>query len=290
MTVQRKKVERGEGESNQMSIKILESSDRFIRFSINGITPSVANSIRRTLVSDIPKLAIDKVIIHHGQIRDKEGNVYDSSLPLFDEMVAHRLALIPIKTDLNINFRDQCSCNGVGCPLCTVSFSINKLGPALVTSGDIQPVSNPDILPTDLEIPIVKLGKKQAMLVTAEAIMGRAKDHAKWQATSGVAYKYHREFSVEKENFERWVEIKEKCPKSVLKEDKNSIVFTDDFPCKLSHYLFDEPSVKIKEDDTEFIFKFETDGSLKAMDVLEYTLRRLPQRLDVLHESIVTTD
>ena len=73
-----------------MSLKIIESSDRFMRFSVSEINPSIANALRRTIMDDIPKLAIDKVIFHHGQIRDNEGNVYDSSLPLFDEIVAHR--------------------------------------------------------------------------------------------------------------------------------------------------------------------------------------------------------
>ncbi len=273
-----------------MDLKVLEYSPRFIRFSVEGITPAIANSIRRTLVSDIPKLAIDKVVIHHGQIRDREGNVYDSSLALFDEMVALRLSLVPIVTDLKMNFRDQCTCEGKGCPLCTVSYSVNKLGPAVVTSGDIQAVSNPELKPSDPDIPIVKLGPKQAMLVSADAVLGRGKQHAKWQATSGVSYKYHREFEVDKHSFPEWSAIKEKCHRSVLKENSKTITFTDDFPCRLFNKLFESDGVKITEDDTNFVFKFETDGSLDPLVILDYTFKRLSQRLNLLHESLVGND
>ena len=51
-----------------------------------------------------------------------------------------------------------------------------------------------------------------------------------------------------------------------------------------------ESSVKIVEDDTRFIFKFETDGSLKAIDVLNYALKRIPQRLNVLLDSMAAAD
>lgn len=290
MTEQRKRVERGEGESNHMSLKILELQDYFVRFSIDGIDAGIANSIRRTLINDIPKLAIDKVTFHHGQIRDGEGNVYDSSLPLFDEIVAHRLGLVPLVTDPKMNFRDECSCGGKGCPLCTMSYSINKIGPALVTSGDLQPIGNPELVPADLNIPIVKLGPKQAILVTAEAVMGRGKDHTKWQATSGVSYKYHREFVVNKSEVEGWEFYKEKCPGSIISEDQKQIRFSDDTLCPWLSQLIDKTNVKMVEDDTKFIFQFETDGSYKAIDVLQYAMKRLPQRLNILLDSLVAPD
>ncbi len=287
---QRRKVERGEGEFNYMSLKILKAEDRFIRFTIDGITTPVANALRRTLLDDIPKLAIDRVIFHHGQIRDREGNVYDSSLPLFDEIVAHRLSLVPLVTDPKMNFREECVCEGKGCPLCTMSYSINKIGPSVVTSADLQPMGNPELVPSDPDIPIVKLGPKQAILVTGEAVMGRGKTHTKWQVTSGVFYKYHREFVVTKAEFEKWASIKEKCPQSVLSEDSRTIRFTDDNSCKAVRQLLDYPSVKMVEDDTQFVFQFETDGSYKAIEVLEYALKRLPQRLNTLLESLTAPD
>jgi DNA-directed RNA polymerase subunit D len=273
-----------------MPLKIIELTDNFARFSITDITPSIANSLRRTLINDIPKLAIEKVTFHHGQIRDVEGNVYDSSLPLFDEIVAHRLSMVPLVTDLTMNFRDECTCKGKGCSLCTMTYSINRNGPATVMSGDIQPIGNPDLKPADPDIPIVKLGKNQAVIVSAEAILGRGKEHAKWQATSGVSYKYHREFTVRKSGFDRWEEFKIACPASVLKESGEEIVFTDDSPCRKLSELFETEGVKVVEDDTRFIFKFETDGSLKAIDVLNYALKRIPQRLNVLLNSMAVPD
>ena len=283
----RRKVAREAGEYNYMSVTIDAVSDDFIRFTIDNLTPSTANALRRTLMDDVPKLAIDKVVFHHGQIRDNEGNVYDSSLPLFDEIVAHRLSLVPIKTDLSMNFRENCSCKGEGCPLCTMTFSINKIGSGVVKSGDLQPIGNPELIPADKDIPIVKLGPRQAILVTAEAILGTGKKHTKWQATSGVSYKYHREFVVDKKLVSGWEKFKERCPESVLSENSQTIVFSDDNRCTHLSQLLDTEHVKVVEDDSRYVFQFETDGSLKAIDVLQYALKRLSQRLNVLLESVV---
>ncbi len=267
-------------------LEILEMKDNFIRFSVDGITPGIANSIRRTLINDIPKLAIENVIFHHGEIRDMDGNVYDSSLPLFDEIVASRLGLIPLKSDIKLNFREECSCGGKGCDLCTVTYSINKLGPGYVYSSDIVPVNNPDLTVTDPMIPIVELKKDQAILATCEAILGRGKEHAKWQATSGVSYKFSRKFIVNKSLFEDWEFYKQNCPKSVLSEDANSIVFTDDVPCSFLSQLFERDGSEYIEDRNKFIFKFETDGSMTAIDVLNYALKRLQERYTILSESL----
>ncbi len=268
-----------------MEFHILEEQDRYIKFEIKGITPSVANALRRTLINDIPKLAIHKVIFHHGQIRDMEGNVYDSSTPLFDEIIAHRLGLIPLPTDLNMKFRDECDHPpDEGCPLCTVTYTLNKHGPATVYSGDLIPVGDEKFKPVDPLIPIVKLKEHQAILLEAEAIMGTAKEHAKWQVTSGVSYKYHREIKVNKKESELWEKVKKSCPKNVIKEDDKFIIFTDDMPCKEIAEILSFENPEITEDDSWFIFEFETDGSLKTIDTLEYAIKRLKTRFNTLRE------
>ncbi|MCL4329070.1 MAG: DNA-directed RNA polymerase subunit D [Candidatus Thermoplasmatota archaeon] len=273
-----------------MAMKILESSPRFARFEITDITTSEANALRRTLIGDIPKLAIDKVSIHHGQIRDKDGNVFGSSLALFDEMIAQRLAMVPLVTDLKMNFRDECTCEGKGCTLCTVTYSINKLGPGTVMSSDLQPLNNPSAVPSDLDIPIVKLRKDQALLVTADAMMGRGSLHSKWQVSSGVSYKVHREFTFQKSASHRWTSLKEKYPNAVLTENKERITFTDDNGDGEITSMSGEKGVEVTEDQNRYVFKFETDGSLPAIEVLDYSLKRIPQRLNTLLDSLVTPD
>ena len=286
--------------TGEPTIRIIENNDRFIRFEIDNINYAEANMIRRTLINDIPKLAIDKIVFRHGQIRDSSGNVFDSSLPLFDEMVAHRIGLVPIKTDLKMNFRETCRCEGKGCSLCTVTYNINKTGPSEVFSRDLLPFTgNTDLTPTDPDIPIVKLGPNQALLVTAEAYMGTGKEHIKWQVTSGVGYKIHREYYVKKADNPGFELIKEKFPDLVISETKDTIVLSDDVPSRgLMIYInrarrngvINERPLEFKEDEKRFIFHFETDGSINAVDVLDVAFKRIPERLNHLLESITFLD
>ena len=55
------------------------------------------NSLRRVMLSELPKLAVADVVI------------YDNTSALFDEIISHRLGLVPIPTDLSLlSFRDEC--------------------------------------------------------------------------------------------------------------------------------------------------------------------------------------
>ncbi len=91
---------------------------------IEGITAAQANAIRRTLVADVPKLAIEDVEFHLGPIRDEtSGKDYDSSTSMFDEGVALRLGLLPIPTDLSqFRRKSECTCEGAGCVHCQVMY------------------------------------------------------------------------------------------------------------------------------------------------------------------------
>jgi len=146
------------------------------------------------------------------------------------------------------------------------------------------PIGDDKFKPVDPLIPIVKLKEHQSLLLEAEAIMGTAKEHAKWQVTSGVAYKYHREIVVQKSESDLWEKVKSACPKNVLKEDENTIVFTDDIPCNSLAEIISFENPQIVEDDSWFIFEFETDGSLTAKDTLEYAIKRLRDRFSLLRE------
>ena len=95
-----------------MEIDLQELKPRSTRLEVGGISASQVNAIRRTLLADIPKLAIEDVEFHLGPIRDEAtGKDYDSSTSMFDEAVALRLGLLPIPTDLSqFRRKSECSC------------------------------------------------------------------------------------------------------------------------------------------------------------------------------------
>src|SRR6266571_693601 len=96
-------------------------------------------------VADVAKSkAIEDVEFHLGTVQDESGKEYESLSPMFDEILSHRLGMVPIPTDLDLFVRrDKCTCGGEGCPSCTIMFVLNKKGPCTVYSGDLEPVADP---------------------------------------------------------------------------------------------------------------------------------------------------
>ena len=268
-----------------MQIEIVEMEDRKARFILRNSSPAMANALRRTMLQDIPKMAIDKVEFHLGPIMqdDKE---YESVTSLFDEIIAHRLGLIPVPTNDQFTFQKDCSCGGVGCPGCTIMYSLNKVGPGTVLSGDLMPLGDSTLKVKDEAIPIVELTDTQAVLIYATAVMGTAKQHVKWQAAFGVGYSYMPKVSI-KADRAGVAEVQEAAASypGLFKVESGKLVVDDIY--RASRYgkaIQQDPVlqdvVSIDWDDSKFIFKFETDGSLTAQQVLDKAVEILEQKAE----------
>ena len=267
-----------------MEIEIVELEERKCKFILKNSTPAKANALRRTMLSDIPKMAIDEVEFNLGPI-DVDGKEYESITPLFDEIIAHRLGMVPVPTDYGLfTTREKCTCGGEGCPSCRVLYSINKHGPCTVLSGDIQPLGDATLKVKDEDIPIVELADGQAVLIYATAVMGTARKHVKWQAAFGVGYKYLPEITVDNSllDSDSVIEIAEKCPKKVFEVVDGKLVIPEkkNYDCSLCMTCTENDrkgAITVKGDDTNFFFKFETDGSLTAKQVLDKAAEILSQ-------------
>jgi DNA-directed RNA polymerase subunit D len=117
--------------------------------------------------------------------------ILENSSVLYDEILSHRLGMIPLKTDLErYVLPERCDCGSpLGCQKCRVLLVLDasaKDKPRTVVSGDLVSEDR-DISPISPNIPIVKLAVGQSVKLEAYARLGRGKEHAKWQpATAAV--------------------------------------------------------------------------------------------------------
>ncbi len=158
------------------AIKILESSDSRIKVSIKGVDRVYANALRRFAISEVPCMAIDDVVIQQ------------NSSVLYDEILAHRLGLIPLSTDLKGYVLPQdCSCKtDLGCSKCRVLLVLNAVATddvKTIYSGDLRS-EDESVKPYVDNIPIVKLAPDHEIKLEAYAKLGKGRDHAKWQPVS----------------------------------------------------------------------------------------------------------
>src|SRR6266571_3315459 len=128
-----------------MDIKLLTKEQDTIRFVLSDVSPAFANALRRIILAEVPVMAIEDVMI------------LENSSVMYDEILAHRLGLIPITTDQSYNLPEECTCKSeLGCD----------------------------------KVPIVKLAQGQRIKLEAYARLGRGRDHAKWQPASACTYSY----------------------------------------------------------------------------------------------------
>jgi DNA-directed RNA polymerase subunit D len=151
-----------------LKVEMLEKNDLSLSFKVSDVSPQFVNLLRRVMISRIPTLAIDDVII-----------IENSSI-MFDEMLAHRLGLIPIRYDM-LNTKEDTTAYFK----CEVEA---KEGDLVVYSKDLIP-SDPNIKPAYETIPIVKLAKGQKVSFEAIARVKTGSEHARFQPVSVCTYK-----------------------------------------------------------------------------------------------------
>ena len=162
-----------------VKVKVIEDTGDSVTLQLDGIDRSYANAVRRFCIAEVPAMAIDDVVI------------LENSSVLYDEILAHRLGMIPIKTDFErYNLPEDCDCgNPLGCHKCRVLFVLDAKGKdkvSTVHSGDLVSEDR-EIRPVSETIPLVKLAFGQSVKLEAYARLGKGKEHAKWQPCTVAA-------------------------------------------------------------------------------------------------------
>lgn len=293
-----------------------------IRILISETDPSQVNAIRRALIADVPKLAITRVDFSQGVTQDNKGEVVESVNVLPDEVLAHRLAMIPIPTNLEepLYAPDQCpNCKDVverdrGCPMCQVLYTLSARGPSAdseeeyktVYAGDITTISDPfyDIRDEHKSIPLTVLAKGQFLEFYAFAVVGRGRDHAKWSPVAAVGFRPHR------------IAVLNKPKKASVLFDLgltttdgtaiNAKLFGKDKKLTDVNHVMDlekalhqvgegtgreaafDDAITLEPVEGSYVFSYETDGSLDPKVAFNAALEELKHRFNNLSEELAS--
>ncbi len=277
-----------------MDVVIAELKTREAHLELGRTTSGQVNAIRRTLLSDVPKLAIEDVEFHLGPIRDEAtGKDYDSSTSMFDEAVSLRMGLLPIPTDLGqFRRKSECTCGGAGCTHCQVMYSVDKKGPCTVYAKDVVPLGDSSLAILEPEVPIVRLGARQALLAYATAVVGTAREHAKWQVANAVGMTPRPHIRIARHAGCSDACLKRAaatCPVDILAYSAGKIEVTDETKCILCwacERACEHGSIKVEPDEANYLLRFETDGSLSAREALRFALKDLKRRFEELREAV----
>lgn len=248
-----------------MKISTLKKTKDKLILLIEGTNPAYINTIRRLTMSDVPTMAIDEI-----EFRQNDSVLYD-------EMLALRLGLLPLKTDLkSYTLPEKCSCKGAGCAKCQLKITLKVEGPKTVMASDLKS-KDPKVFPVYEETPLVKLLDKQKVEFEATAILGKGKDHMKW--SPGLAsFRGIPIITADKE-----------ADKEIIKKH-SKVLSMSGSKIKVDNYLkyntsieqdLEENGFNIDYSEENYIFSIESWGQLKPMEILT---RAVEEYEDMLYD------
>ena len=145
------------------SLDVISKDSEKIAIKLKGVPLQYANALRRVCLNGVPVFAIDTV------------DIIENTSVLPDEGLAHRLGLIPLKTDLSkYNESDK---------ILLVLDSGESEETRAVLSGELSS-EDESVKPVSEKIPIVQLAPGQKIKIECYARLGRGTEHAKWNASN----------------------------------------------------------------------------------------------------------
>jgi DNA-directed RNA polymerase subunit D len=229
-------------------IKMLKKTPEKVEF-VADMDIALANALRRS-VNEVPVLAMDEV------------DIYRNDSALYDEVIAHRIGLVPLK--------HQKLKEGE-----TVQYKLNVEGRE-VLSKDL----GKDVIHG--EMPIVLLNGEQGLEVVARARVGIGKEHAKF-CPGLVFYRNLTKIQISKDG-EKHKELAELYP--AIFEFDGKLKVKDEYQCDLDDEdVKDFKGISI-EQTGQIVFNIESWGQMKAEEIFNELIKALGSNLKDLSKEI----
>lgn len=234
-------------------MKTVEKKDDSITFTAE-ISETLANAIRR-YINHVPIIAVDEV------------EIFKNDSPLYDETIAHRIGLIPLKMEKSAKKNPQ------------LKLSTKKEGFVLSDEfkGEADPVYN--------NIPITYLNNGQELEIVATTKTGTGTEHSKF-SPGLMFYRNVAEIFLDKEFSE---EVKKACDNEI-KQKGNKIVIVDNLKQEVGDICEEisskhgrAPEVDLKN---ELVITLESFGQMKSEDIFKKSLDELRKDLDEVSKKI----
>jgi len=234
-------------------MKIMNKKENQITFEAN-IEDSLANAIRR-YVNHIPVLAVDEV------------HISKNDSPLYDETVAHRVGLIPLKMEKSKKETK-------------LKLSVTKEG--MVYSGELKG----DVKPVYDNIPITFLNKEQEMEFEAVVKLGIGSEHSKFSPGT-IYYRNVAEITLDKDLKDK---IKSACSDAEIREKGSKIIVVDNGKTEITDICERISNENGKKAETELkddlVITVESFGQISPEEIFKKSIEELEKDLGIVSKKI----
>ena len=297
-----------------MKAEVVEGwpKDNKIRIVLSDTNAAQVNSLRRAILADVPKMAITKVRFEQGVTQDNKGEVIESVNVLPDEVLAHRLAMVPVPTFLEEFVFPEDDPNNEnlpedqwGSPLSQIIYHLSIRGPnsdsadevKTVYAGDLNVLGETKLQIKDehSKIPLTILSKGQYLELYAYATLGRGRDHAKWCPAAAVTFQPRQKAVLAKPKKAKVLfdlnltsrsgrEINSKLFTNKECTDVDSVLDLERALQQVGYGTgreddFDN-AIVMEDIEGEYVFSFESDGSMPAEEIFNRACEELVSRFE----------
>jgi DNA-directed RNA polymerase I and III subunit RPAC1 len=185
----------------ELKTKITRMSDWRIEFDLVGLDASIANAMRRVMLAEVPTVAIEEVF------------VWNNTSIIVDEVLSHRLGLVPLKVDPDaLEYRDTEGATDVNTLVFSLDVSCERVAGTSSNRNDPENIRNAKVLssaikwepkgaqtdmfdkddlprPVHNDILLAKLRPGQKIKMELHCVKGVGKDHAKFSPVSTASYR-----------------------------------------------------------------------------------------------------
>ncbi|MCX8184319.1 MAG: DNA-directed RNA polymerase subunit D [Sulfolobales archaeon] len=263
-----------------IDIQILERSDSEITLILKGVPLEYANAIRRAVLEEVPTMAIDYVVF------------YDNTSALSDEIISHRLSVLPLKSDTAIeHYREPEECRSSPSPSgCYTSLYLEaetaQQEELVVYSGDLKPQEDPEIVPVYRDIPIMKLGPQQRVVLEAWARLGRGREHIKWSPATVSVLTYIPTITISLDKCNMCKLCVENCPTKAI-DIRNSEIQVNESKCILCRQcvkVCGAEAIELGWREDEYKLHVESSGALRPERVVLEAMIQVKKKLMNFYE------
>jgi DNA-directed RNA polymerase subunit D len=238
-------------------MQVINKKNNQITFSAE-VDESLANAVRR-YVDQIPVLAVDEV------------EISKNDSPLYDETIAHRIGMVPLKMEKGFNDKTE--------EQLVLVAKKDGIVYSEEMKGKVKLVHD--------RIPITVLKKGQELEIVATARVGKGSKHCKF-SPGLMFYRNKMKVKVDKDCPK---EVVSACPKNVFKLDNGKVSVADEDKCDMCEACTDL-CIKMKKNSIELIpteelvITVESFGQIPEEEIFKGAIEALTEDLKEVSKNI----
>ncbi len=248
-----------------MKAELLENKENTARILLEDAKVSLVNALRRSIINGVNTLAIEDVTI------------YKNTSFMYDEILASRLGLIPLKTPIELKGKGK------------FSFKLKEIGPKAVHASDLVS-SDKDVVPAIPEMLIINLKEGEAIDLEAETAWGNGAEHSKF-TPAHVFYHFYPKITIPNSKVKGAAKIASLCPVNILDGDKDTLSvkkgkLSECILCKACEDYAGSDVISVTSETDKIIFDIESWGQLTIKEILNEAVSTLEDEVKEIAQKV----